>query len=152
MSSLRKTRLIIKACQDGEMERWMTWHMLAANQLLQEDLNYHKINIHSSCFESIAPFLFTNRKCQKVSFLFFVKSNCFSFIMYPLYPHVSTVDPGSHLPSLAAQCCAMTTWWTRSQMSRILRGEELIVACRDHVHAAVLRTHWHQRNPQWKSM
>ena len=133
----------------------MTWHMLAANQLLQEDLNYRKINIHSSCFESIAPFLFTERKCQKVSFPFFLGGkikqkqplSCIHCIhMYP------PLDPGSHLPSLAAQCCATRTRWTRSQMSRILRGEELIVARRDHVHAAVLRTHWHQRNPQPESM
>ena len=114
--------------------------MLAANQLLQEDLNYHKIKIHSSCFESIVPFLFTKR-FHHVSSLFPLSNSCVSKL----------VVLQLHLPSLAVQCCAMTR--TRSQMSRILRGfEELIVACRDHVHAAVLRTHWHQRNPQPKSI
>ena len=122
--ALRKTRLIIKACQDGEMDD------MASIAVYQKKVS-----------KSVIPF-------------FFVKSNCYSC-------HVSTVSTcihhlilALHLPSLAAQCCAMTRWtrWHDSQMSRILRGEELIVARRDHVHAAVLRTHWHQRNPQPESM
>ena len=120
--TLRKTRLIIKACQDGEMDD------MASIAVYQKKVS-----------KSVIPF-------------FFVKSNCHSCHVSTVST-VSTVDPGSHLPSLAAQCCAMTrTRWTRSQMSRILRGEELIVARGDHVHAAVLRTHWHQRNPQPESM
>ena len=138
--ALRKTRLIIvEACRDGEMNH-MVLAYVGSKPTLARRLKLSQNQIHSSCFESIVPFLFTKR-FHHVSSLFPLSNSCVSKL----------VVLQLHLPSLAVQCCAMTR--TRSQMSRILRGfEELIVACRDHMHAAVLRTHWHQWNPQPKSI